>query len=73
MNDLTGKTAIVTGASRGIGQATALELARSGVNLVLVARTLEALETTRTQVEARSEEHTSEPRHVVTSRMPSSA
>ena len=52
MNDLTGKTAIVTGASRGIGQATALELARSGANLVLVARTLEALETTRTQVEA---------------------
>lgn len=52
MTDLTGKTAIVTGASRGIGQATALELARSGVNLVLVARTLEALETTRTQVEA---------------------
>ncbi len=52
MTDLTGKTAIVTGASRGIGQATALELARSGANLVLVARTLEALETTRTQVEA---------------------
>ena len=33
-----GKTAIVTGASRGLGRATALELARLGANVVLVAR-----------------------------------
>ena len=52
MNDLRGKTAIVTGASRGIGQATALELAQRGVNLVLVARTSQALEETHSQVEA---------------------
>lgn len=52
MNDLRGKTAIVTGASRGIGQATALELAQRGVNLVLVARTSQALEETYSQVEA---------------------
>lgn len=32
---LKGKTAIVTGASRGIGRATALELARHGANVVV--------------------------------------
>jgi NAD(P)-dependent dehydrogenase (short-subunit alcohol dehydrogenase family) len=33
--DLTGKVAVVTGASRGIGQGIAVELARAGANLVL--------------------------------------
>lgn len=39
---LTGKTAIVTGASRGIGKQTALSLARRGANIVIAARTVEA-------------------------------
>lgn len=43
MPDLSKKTAIVTGASRGIGKATALELARSGANVVLAARSRDAL------------------------------
>lgn len=43
--NLQGQTLILTGASRGIGKALALELARSGANLVLNARNEEALST----------------------------
>ena len=39
--DLTGKVAIVTGASRGIGRQTALDLARRGAKVVLTARTID--------------------------------
>jgi NAD(P)-dependent dehydrogenase (short-subunit alcohol dehydrogenase family) len=42
--ELAGKTAIVTGGSRGIGRAIARELAREGVDVALVARSREALE-----------------------------
>ncbi len=41
---LRGKVAIVTGGSRGIGEATAIELARAGADVVVASRKLEELE-----------------------------
>lgn len=41
---LAGRVAVVTGASRGIGHAAALALARAGAHIVAVARTQGALE-----------------------------
>ena len=43
MNGLTTKTAIVTGASRGIGLAIAQRLVAEGANVVITARKEEAL------------------------------
>jgi len=37
--DLKGKTALITGAGRGIGRQIAIDLAKEGVNLVLCSRT----------------------------------
>ena len=50
--DLTGKTAVVTGASRGLGQTFARALARAGADLVITSRTLDSLEAFREEVEA---------------------
>jgi NAD(P)-dependent dehydrogenase (short-subunit alcohol dehydrogenase family) len=41
--DLTGKVAMVTGASRGLGQTFARALARAGADLIVTSRTLESL------------------------------
>lgn len=42
--DLTGKTAIITGSSRGIGKAIALRMAEHGANVVVSSRKLDACE-----------------------------
>ena len=39
MFDLTGKTALVTGANTGLGQGMALALADAGADIVLIGRT----------------------------------
>ena len=51
-NPLSEKVALVTGASAGIGRATALTLARAGAAVVLTARRVERLEETVSEIEA---------------------
>lgn len=48
--DLSEKTAIVTGASRGIGRAIALRLGQSGANVACVARNVDKLEETASAI-----------------------
>ena len=43
MNDFLGKTALITGASSGLGEGYALELAKRGANVILVARRTDRL------------------------------
>ena len=50
--DLTGKVAVVTGASRGLGQYFARALARAGADLVITSRRVESLEQFRPEIEA---------------------
>jgi NAD(P)-dependent dehydrogenase (short-subunit alcohol dehydrogenase family) len=46
------RTVVVTGASAGVGRATAIAFARKGWNVALIARGTEGLESTRREVEA---------------------
>ncbi|WP_437552440.1 SDR family NAD(P)-dependent oxidoreductase [Sorangium sp. So ce367] len=50
--ELTGKRAIVTGGSRGIGKAIARELAREGADVVIAARGKDKLEATAAELSA---------------------
>ena len=42
--DLTGRTAVITGGSRGLGEAMARALAEAGAQIALVARNVPKLE-----------------------------
>lgn len=51
--DLTGRVAVVTGGTAGIGRALALGLAEAGADVVACARTAEGVDAVATEVEAR--------------------
>lgn len=50
--DLKGQVAVITGASRGIGRACALALAKEGVNVVLTSRTQSEMDELAAECEA---------------------
>ncbi|MCX8038782.1 MAG: glucose 1-dehydrogenase [Candidatus Sumerlaeia bacterium] len=50
--DLTGRVAIVTGTSRGLGQYMGRALARAGADLVITSRNRESLEPFRAEIES---------------------
>ncbi len=50
--DLSGKTALITGSSRGLGRTMALAFAEAGADVAIVSRKLDACEKTAAEVEA---------------------
>ena len=51
-NELAGRVALITGASRGLGKAMALALSEAGATIALVARNGEALDKVKQEIEA---------------------
>ena len=54
---LEGKTVLVTGASSGIGRATAIECSKLGATLVLTGRNESALQETKELLSDSNKEH----------------
>jgi gluconate 5-dehydrogenase len=50
--DLSGRTALVTGASRGLGERFALTLAEAGADVIVTSRSLDSLDGIRAKIEA---------------------
>lgn len=53
MGDLTGKVALVTGGTRGLGLAIAQEFARAGAELIVASRKLDACKASAAEIEQR--------------------
>lgn len=51
MSDVSGKTVMITGASRGIGESAAREFAAAGANVVLTARSGDAIEAIAAEID----------------------
>src|SRR5579875_509383 len=50
--DLSNKTALITGASKGLGKAMALALSQAGAKIVLVSRDAEKLAAVQSEIQA---------------------
>ena len=62
--DLTGRTAIVTGGSRGIGRAMAMGFAAAGANVVVASRKADACEAVAEEIVAAGGQAMAMPTHV---------
>ena len=65
--NLTGRVAVITGASQGIGRACALKLAKCGASVALVARNQQKLEAVAQEIAATARGGTLEPSETASS------